>query len=177
MKLVRFGLGLAGAVAVHVLGLRATGHFAVAVDLFLVLVVFHSLYSTPAWSTLGGSAAGLVQDALSGGLYGLHGFANTLIGYAACRLQQRLVIQQPLQIGLLFLLSAALQTAVLAILQTLMVRGGELPTLGAMAAKMVTTGLLGALLFALSSRLRQAMKLWRAGRRGRLTIERRGGFS
>ena len=170
MKLLRFVVGLVCATLLQALGLRVSSHFFLAVDPFLILVVYHSLDSTPAWSSIGGSIAGLAQDALSGGLYGLHGFANTLVAYASSRLRQRLVIQQSRQVGLLFVLAAAVQLAVLAVLQFLLVGGAELPGLGTMIARMASSGIAGAALFVLADRSRQWHGRWRARRRRRLKI-------
>ncbi len=170
MKFLRFIIGLIFAVLVQTLGLRLSSHFALAFDPFLILVVYYSLDGSTAWSSLGGSAAGLAQDALSGGPYGLHGFANTLVAYAASRLRQRLVIQQPSQVGLLFVLSSALQMATLASLQYLLVSGAELPGLGSMTARLVTSGIAGALLFVLAGKARGWEQDWRARRRTRLKL-------
>lgn len=170
MKLVRFAIGLICAVLLQTLGLQLSSHFALAFDPFLILVVYHSLDGSPAWSSIGGSTAGLAQDALSGGPYGLHGFANTLVAYAASRLRQRLVIQQSSQVGLLFVLSAALQLAILASLQSLIVSGAELPGPGAMAARLTSSGIIGAMLFVLAGRARNWEMHRRAQRRTRLKL-------
>ncbi|MCP3961923.1 MAG: rod shape-determining protein MreD [bacterium] len=170
MKLLRFVVGLICATLLQALGLRFFSHFSLVIDPFLILVVYHSLDSTPAWSSIGGSVAGLAQDALSGGLYGLHGFANTLVGYASARLQQRLVIQQPAQVGLLFILAAAFQLAVLASLQFLLVSGAELPDLGTMTARMISSGVLGTALYVLARNSRDWGARWRARRSRRLKI-------
>jgi len=170
MKLLRFLIGLICATLLQALGLRLSSHFSLAFDPFLILVVYHSLDSTPAWSSIGGSAAGLAQDALSGGLYGLHGFADTLVAYASSRLQQRLVIQQPTQVGLLFVLAAAAQLTILAMMQFLLVGGAELPGLGTMIARMASSGIAGAALFVLADKTRAWHRRWRARRRRRVTI-------
>ena len=170
MKLLRFVIGLICAVLLQTLGLRLFSDFALVFDPFLILVVYHSLDSSTAWSSIGGSAAGLAQDSLSGGPYGLHGFANTLVAFAASRLRQRLVIQQPSQVGLLFVLSAAIQMATLASLQFLIVSGAELPGLGSMAARLATSGVLGAALFVLAGKVRRWEAGWRARRRTRLKL-------
>ena len=170
MKLLRFVVGLVCATLLQALGLRLSSQFSLAFDPFLILVVYHSLDNTPLWSSVGGSAAGLAQDTLSGGLYGLHGFANTLVAYAASRLQQRLVIQQSFQVALLFVLAAALQLAVLATLLFLLVGSAELPGPGTMAARMACSGIVGALLFVLARKTREWRGHWRARRRGRLKI-------
>ncbi len=163
MKLLRFIVGLVCAVLLQTVGLRLFARFALVFDPFLILVVYHSLDGSPAWSSVGGSVAGLAQDALSGRPYGLHGFANTLVAYTASRLQQRLVVQQPLQVGLLFVLSAALQLATLASLQFLMVSGAELPGLGSMAARLASSGAAGAMLFVVAGKARD----WTSRRRAR----------
>ncbi len=170
MKLLGFLLGLAAAAALHTLGARLAAGFPAAFDLFLVVVVYNSLSSRLAWSTAGGSAAGLLRDVLSGGLYGLHGFADTLVAYLTARLRERLVIQKPLQVGLLFALAAATQLVILAILQFLLVSGADLPGLGTLAARMVTCGILGPLLLLFDVRLRSVTARWRERRRRRLKM-------
>ncbi len=170
MKLLRFVVGLICAVLLQTLGLRLFSHFALAFDAFLILVVYQSLTGSTGWSSIGGSAAGLVQDALSGGPYGLHGFANTLVAYAASRLRLRLVTQQPSQVGLLFVMSAAIQVATLASLRFLIVSGAELPGLGSMAARLASSGIVGATLFVLAGKIRGWEKNRLARRRTRLKL-------
>ncbi len=170
MKFLRFIVGLVLAVLLQALGLRLFDNFALGFDPFLILVVYHSLDGSPAWSSIGGSVAGLAQDALSGGLFGLHGFANTFVAFASCRFRQRLVIQQPSQVGLLFVLSAALQLAILATLQFLIVSGAELPGLGSMAARLVSSGVAGATLYVMAGKARELDQQWRARRGTRLKL-------
>ncbi len=171
MKLLWFFLGLAAAAALHALASRLAVGFPAAVDLFLVLAVYNSLSSPLAWSTAGGAAAGLVRDALSGGLYGLNGFADTLVAYVSARLQERLVIQKPLEVGLLFALAAAAQLAVLATLQFLLVSGAELPGLGTLAARMASAAILGPALMMMVDRVGAATERRRDRRRRRLKLE------
>jgi rod shape-determining protein MreD len=54
-----------------------------AIDLVLVVVVWTALQFGPAAGLLTGMAAGLAQDALSGGIIGVGGFAKTLVGFVA----------------------------------------------------------------------------------------------
>ncbi len=171
MRFLRFAVGLVCATVVEVLGLHFFASFSLVVDPFLILVVYTSLDSGPAGSIVGGSAAGLSHDALSGGLYGLHGFANTLVGWVSARLKQHMVIQRPGQVGLLFALAAGLQQALLAVLQFLMVPGAELPGPGATAAKIATTGVVGVGLYIAAGRFRGGLREWRTRRSRRLTIE------
>lgn len=171
MRLVRFLAALVLAAGVQALGLRLYGSFFVAIDLFLVAAVYFSLDDGPVPSMFRGSLAGLAQDALTNGLFGLHGFADTFVAWAAARLRQRVVIQQPLQVGLLFALAAALQHTLLVALQYLMLPGSRLPGLGMMAVRMVTTGTVGALTYVLAGHLRVRLREWREKRRRRLALE------
>ena len=52
-----------------------------AVDLVLVVVVYNALASGRVTGLLTGSFAGLVQDALSGGVIGMGGLSKTVIGF------------------------------------------------------------------------------------------------
>lgn len=171
MTVARFLAGLLVAAAVQILGIHLYGSFFLLIDLFLVLAVFTSLDHGPLGSMFAGSAAGLAQDALTGGLFGLHGFADTFVAWAASRLRQRVVIQHPLQVGLLFALAAALQQTLLVALQYLMLPGAALPGLGVMALRMVTTGVAGMSLFVLVRRLRASFGAWREKRRRRLALD------
>lgn len=171
MRYLRFLLGLAVATALHAVGMRLLPGYSLYVDVFLVLVVYHGLTATPAWGILGASIAGLVADALTGGPYGLYGFANTVVAYTEARLQQRLMLQQVFRLGLLFALVAAFQQAILAVLQRLVVHGAEAPGPGEMLAKMVSTGFLGMAVVMIATRVRTATRRWRLARSRRLTIE------
>ena len=171
MKLFRFALALVAATVLHALMSRWIGGFPAAVDLFLVLAVLNGLSSSAGWSALGGSAAGLVRDALSGGLYGLHGFSDTLAAWAAARLQQRLVIVKPLQVGLLLALAAALQLSLLQGLQVLLLpQQSEFPSLATGLTRLASSGLLGSVFFVLSARTRDAVARRREQRRRRLRM-------
>lgn len=171
MKAARFAVGLLLATAFQILGVHLYGSFLLVVDLFLVLAVAASLDHGPVGSMLAGSAAGLAQDALTGGLFGLNGFADTFVAWAASRLRQRVVIQRPPEVGLLFALGAALQQTLLVLLQFLMLPGAELPGLEVMALRMVTAGLIGMTLFVLLRRSRQRLESWRERRRRRLALD------
>ena len=149
---LRFFLGLAFATLIFVLGLRIHGSFVTLVDPFLILAVYHSLRHRPLGSAIGGSSAGLVQDALTGRLYGLHGFANTAVAYSVSWVRQRFVIQQPTQVGILCFLAAGFQGLLLTLLQASMVAGGDLPEPSDTLLRMVMTGILGAFVFVTAER-------------------------
>jgi len=177
-RLLALLLGLLVATFLHVAGTRVFPPFVELLDLFLIAAIFHSLGNSPASGMIGGSISGLLRDALSGGLYGLHGFANTLAVFASTRLEQRLVIQHPLQIGCIIMLAAGLQTAILTLLQNLLVPGAEHPEPLTLLARIASCGAFGTIVFFFGGRFRQSFEHWRERRSQRLDFSsetRRGG--
>lgn len=168
MASLRFAAALLAVTLLHFAGGRLFEDFARAVDLFLVLVVFYALGSGLVAATVVGVVAGLVTDAVTGGLYGLHGFADTIIGYGTAYAAQRLVVRRPPGVFLIFSLAAALQQAILVGLVVLLQTGPALPELYWMLLKVGTTGVAGvALVLARGWVLRRA-EGWRRRRASKL---------
>jgi rod shape-determining protein MreD len=161
VALLKFVAALGLASALHVAGLRVHPASVQYVDFFLVLTLYHAFRHRPASSALAGTATGLALDALSGGLYGLHGFANTLAAFMTSTFQTRMMIHQLSQVGLLLLMAAALQQALLAALQFALVPTAELPGVVATVIKMLTTCGLGIAIYAAVERWQS----WRETRR------------
>jgi rod shape-determining protein MreD len=162
--------GLSFATFLHVVASSSFPPFVELSDLFLIAAIFHSLGNSPASGMIGGSISGLLRDALSGGLYGLHGFANTLVVFASTRLEQRLVIQHPLQIGSIIMLATGLQMAILTLLQFLLVPDMVAPELSTLFARMVSNGAIGILAFIGGSQIRKTFERWRERRSRRLAF-------
>lgn len=171
MQAARFLLGLLVATACQVLGQKIFPQFFELVDLFLVLVVYNALVVGPVGSMTGGSVAGLAHDALTGGLYGLSGFADTFVGWAAARLRQRLVIRQPPQVAMLFALAAAVQQLAVVVVTVLMLPDADFPSPTAMLIRMATTAVLGTLVFVVAARSRLYIARWKKNRHKRLRID------
>ena len=89
-------LALAGALALQTTlsGLSIGG--GVVVDLVLVLVVYVALAYGAVAGLLTGTAAGLTQDALAGGVLGIGGFSKTLVGFFVGVLGAQVIVAQPL---------------------------------------------------------------------------------
>ena len=68
----------------------------VPVDLVLVVVVYVALSSGPFTGMLVGTFAGLAQDALSGGIIGIGGLADTIVGFVAGVVGTQFIVTQPL---------------------------------------------------------------------------------
>ena len=85
---------------------------AVAVDLVLVVVLFVALTSGPVTGLLSGTAAGLVQDALSSGVIGIGGLAKTLVGFLAGIIGTQFIVARPLPRFVVFFAASVLHGAV-----------------------------------------------------------------
>lgn len=120
MAAVRFLVALALALAGHVVGAWLVPELPRVLDLFLVVTVLNALGGSSASGLLGGTAAGLTHDALSGRLFGLHGFADTLVGYAVARAAQRLDLAGPGAVLVTVALATLLEEAVLVLLAVLL---------------------------------------------------------
>lgn len=156
MRAGRFALALGLAVLVHTAGVHLHPGFAQAVDLFLVLVVLHALDGDSRAGLLGGLAAGTAHDALAGGLFGLFGFADTIVGYGVARLSQRLVIERPTGVFPVAVVAAVVQQTVAVGLAMVLLPEPRLPEPVWLAARAATSGVLGTLFFALG-------RWWRGG--------------
>lgn len=91
-----------------------------ALDLVLIVVVYLALVSGPVSGLLLGSAAGLVQDALSSGIIGIGGLAKTVVGFVAGLLGTQFIVTAPLSRFVVFLLATVLHAAVFMGLYTLL---------------------------------------------------------
>jgi len=66
------------------------------IDLVLVVVVWAALQFGPGAGLLTGATAGLAQDALSGGIIGVSGFAKTLVGFMAGAVGSQFIVTNTL---------------------------------------------------------------------------------
>jgi rod shape-determining protein MreD len=98
-------LALAGALALQTTlsGLSIGG--GVIVDLVLVLVVYAALAYGAVTGLLIGTAAGLTQDALAGGVLGIGGFSKTLVGFLVGVLGAQFIVSQPLPRFVMFVVA------------------------------------------------------------------------
>lgn len=139
-------------------------------DLLLVVAVFQALDTGALGGLVGGLVAGLAHDALAGGLYGLHGFAKTLVGYLTGFAAQRFMVHQPLPALLAFALGAALHEALLTLLAVLLYARPEIPAPAWLLLKVGTTATLGLALYLARRRLLRQQESWRRSRTGRLKL-------
>jgi rod shape-determining protein MreD len=168
MRALEFFIGLVAAVILHMVLVRVTGGVSLAVDLFLLLALFNALDGNPTFGLLGGLVAGLTADTLTGGLYGLHGFADTLAGYGLAVATRRLVIQRATGIFLAFSLAAAVQQAILVGLRLVLLPETSLPSIFGLVTRVLGVGVLGFLGYAGRKRWILGVQRWRSSRTARL---------
>jgi rod shape-determining protein MreD len=89
-------LALAGALALQTTLGGLTFRGAPVVNLVLVAVIYIALALGPATGLLAGSAGGLIQDALAGGIVGIGGFSKTLVGFVVGVLGAQFIVSQAL---------------------------------------------------------------------------------
>lgn len=143
MPVVRFVVGLLLAAALHAVGTRVVPGFPRGFDLFLVTTVVVARHGRPEGGLFAGLAAGYAADALSGGPFGLNGFADAAVGYGAAVAARNLVVARPGSIAALFALSAAAQGALLWLVAALVVAGPSRPDLFWLALKIASSALVG----------------------------------
>lgn len=119
MQAVRLVVALVLAVAFHSVGTWLLPELPRFLDLFLVVAVLNALGGSSLGGLLGGTAAGLTHDALSGRLFGLHGFADTITGYAVARAAQRLDLVGPGAVLVTVALATLFEEAVFVLLALL----------------------------------------------------------
>ena len=165
MTFVKFLVALGAAYLVHLVGVSVWPLLPRVVDPFLLVVVWYSMRTGPVGAELIGTATGLVQDGISGGLFGLHAFADTLVGYGVALAAQRIVVGQQAARVLVFACAAVLQQLVLAgLLRALVGGNAPLPSVGAFIGKVLMTALLGAALIGMESRARTQWSSWQRRR-------------
>jgi len=143
MPFARFLAGLALAAFVHFLGTRALPTFPLAADLFLVVTLLVARSGRPVPAMFAGLACGWAADALAGGPFGLHGLADTMVGFGSALAAQQLVVQRRTSLLSVFAAGAAAQSAILAGLAIVFLPGGDLPALAWLPVKVTTTALAG----------------------------------
>jgi rod shape-determining protein MreD len=103
---IALALGLQTTLARFVVGGSA------AIDLVLVAVVAVALTIGPVGGMLAGTAAGLIQDALSSGVIGIGGLAKTIVGFLAGAFGQQFIVTAALPRLVIFVAATVLHGAV-----------------------------------------------------------------
>ncbi len=81
------------------------------VDLVLVVVVYAALAGGPVTGLFAGTAGGLAQDALGGGLVGVGGLAKTLVGFVVGIVGAQFIVAQPVPRFVVFFVATLVHAA------------------------------------------------------------------
>ena len=112
MKALGVFIAIALALALQTTLTRFVVGGSAAVDLVLVAVVAVALTIGPGGGMLTGSAAGLIQDALSSGVIGIGGLAKTIVGFLAGAFGQQFIVTAALPRLVIFVAATVLHGAV-----------------------------------------------------------------
>lgn len=112
MKAIGALLAIALAIALQTTLARFAIGGTAPVDLVLVSVVYVALGSGPVAGMLVGSAAGVIQDALSVGVIGIGGLAKAIVGFVVGVLGQQFIVAAALPRLVTFLAATAVHTAI-----------------------------------------------------------------
>lgn len=170
MQVVKLLAGLALAALIHFVGAEVSPHFTKGVDVFLVVVALSALSGNSLAGLAAGLLVGLVQDTLTPGLYGLYGFADTIIGYSTARLAQRLVIQRATGVFAVVAFGSLLQQGIVVALSLMLLPSPALPRPLEVVVKAAVCGALGMLAYALSARWMTSYESRRRSRMSRLRL-------
>ncbi|MDX1500869.1 MAG: rod shape-determining protein MreD [Thermoanaerobaculia bacterium] len=168
MRGLKVAAGLLAALLLHVAGAEVWPYFPRAFDLFLVVLVLNSVDGDTLAGMLGGLAAGLLSDLLTGGPYGLFGFVDTILGYSSAFLAQRLVVRRLSTILVLLALAAAVQQALLISMALFLIPGSGLPALPWPFVKVGTAAVVGAVAYQVRRVALRGYGRWRSARSARL---------
>ncbi len=103
---VLVALILALAVQTSLSGLTMSG--ASMVNLVVVTVVYTALVFGPLTGMMAGTAGGLAQDALAGGIVGIGSLSKTVVGFLAGLLGAHFIVAQPLPRFVMFVSASVL---------------------------------------------------------------------
>lgn len=122
MRWLRFLIGLLLALTLHSLLDNFFPNALAFFNPYIILVVYYSMGGNLFGAIIAGVTAGLVQDAFSGAIFGLHAFALTVCAYLVAYINSRLVLRGTLAFGLSLIGSVLLNEIVIYILVNILLK-------------------------------------------------------
>jgi rod shape-determining protein MreD len=149
LRWLRFLVGLLIALTLHSLIDSFFPNALAFFDPYIILVVYYSMGGNLFGAIVAGVIAGLVQDAYSGPIYGMHAFTLTFCGYLVAYVASRLVLRGALAFGAALFSSVILNELLIFILVNLLLRQ-RIEMFGqAMIVKTILTSAFGVLVYLL----------------------------
>jgi rod shape-determining protein MreD len=99
MRWLRFAVGLIIALTLHSLLDSFFPNALAFFNPYLILIVYYSMGGNVLGAIIAGVIAGLVQDAYSGAIFGLHAFSLTVCAYIVAYINSRLSLRGTLAFG------------------------------------------------------------------------------
>lgn len=99
MRWLRFAIGLLLALTLHSLLDSFFPNALAFFNPYVILVVYYSMGGNVLGAIIAGVIAGLVQDAFSSSIFGLHAFSLTVCAYIVASINSRLVLRGTLFFG------------------------------------------------------------------------------
>lgn len=99
MRWLRFVIGLLIALTLHSLLNSFFPNALAFFNPYVILVVYYSMGGNLFGAIIAGVIGGLVQDAFSGAIFGLHAFSMTVCAYIVAYINSRLVLRGTLAFG------------------------------------------------------------------------------
>lgn len=99
MRWLRFTIGLLIALTLHTLLDSFYPNALAFFNPYVILVVYYSMGGNVFGAIIAGVIAGLVQDAFSGAIFGLHAFSLTVCAYIVAYVNSRLSLRGTLTFG------------------------------------------------------------------------------
>ena len=171
MRVLRFVAALVAALLAHLVLVAVVPPSARVLDPFLLATAYLAMTSRPAGAAAQGAVIGLVHDGLSGGLYGLQGFACTLVGFVMARTVRLVDLHKSYYVALYFACSVLLQQLVLQGLLLLLTQQPEAIAPLDLLLRVALAGPIGALLVAGCEHIGESFSAFRARRRAEIFLE------
>jgi rod shape-determining protein MreD len=151
MKAAGVLMALAAAMVLQTTLAGMTLEGATLVNLVLVAVIYVALAFGPVTGMLAGTAGGLVQDALAGGIVGVGGMSKTLIGFIVGVLGAQFIVSQTLPRFVMFVGATFVHELVFQALQALVEARPIAMHWSATLTQAAVNGLIGILAFQVSN--------------------------
>ena len=128
------------------------------VDLVLVAVIYFALGTGPNGGIAIGTVAGIAQDVLSGGVLGVSGLANSLVGCASGVLGTQFIVAGALARFVVFVLGSLAQAGIVVAVYSLIDPRGFVAPPAPIIVRALINGVVGVLAFQVVERTPQVLE-------------------
>ena len=122
MRWLRFAIGLIIALTLHSLLDSFFPNALAFFNPYIILVVYYSMGGNVFGAIVAGVVAGLVQDAYSNAMFGLHAFGLTVCAYTVAYINSRLVLRGALTFGACLIGAVIVNELVIYVLVTILLK-------------------------------------------------------